>query len=121
VTWLEIEGSLEEAREKARLCLGLNAASVGNPVTVYIRHWVGRLAWKEKFDEEIKIIVRNYLHTNANSIFLWVSLACRSVMNMKTTKSKTTWRLHYFPLGLDPLYRRMIDQIHDSDDTYLYK
>ncbi|CAJ2505653.1 Uu.00g130470.m01.CDS01 [Anthostomella pinea] len=61
--------------------------------------------------------VRQYLSSNADGTFLWVALVCQELA--KTRQGNALQKVKSFPSGLDSLYRRMIDQIHKSEDAEL--
>jgi hypothetical protein len=68
--WPNIKERLEQAGDKVRISLELNAESVSTAVRSYIRHKVSWLAQDKKYSDETKRTVLEYLHTNANNTFL---------------------------------------------------
>jgi len=117
--WPDIEERLEMAGHKVRLCLELNVESVSTAVSIYIRHKVLQLAQRKKYDDKTRDAVLGHLSTNANGTFLWVALVCQNLEN--TPRRKTLAKLNAFPPGLDGLYKRMMQQICNSDDADLCK
>lgn len=115
--WPNIEGSLNNAENKLRLCLELNAESVSTAVDVYIKHKVQQLAQKKKYDDKTRIAVLEHLSLNANDTFLWVALVCQNLETISRWNVRA--KLNTFPPGLDLLYQRMMNQICDSDDSEL--
>jgi hypothetical protein len=111
--WPEIEGCLEQAGHKLRLSLELNAASVSTAVQVFIDQRVSELAQQNKYDERTKRAVLEHLASNANDTFLWVALVCQDLKS--TPKWNVLKKLALFPPGLDSLYKRMMDQISESN------
>jgi hypothetical protein len=59
------------------------------------------------------------LSLNANGTFLWVALVCQELADISGWNAEEM--LTAFPPGLDPLYRRMIDQICNSKNATLCK
>ncbi|KAF2730824.1 beta transducin-like protein HET-D2Y [Polyplosphaeria fusca] len=115
--WPDIEERLEQADNKVRLSLELNAESVSAAVRSYIKHNVSRLAQDKKYSDQTKQAVLNYLYHNANDTFLWAALVCQNLG--KTSRLNVITKLKAFPPGLDSLYERMIQKINDSEDANL--
>ncbi|KAF2024984.1 hypothetical protein EK21DRAFT_104284 [Setomelanomma holmii] len=86
--WPEIEAQLERAEDKIRLSLELNAKSVAAAVAVFIRQKVDQLAQEKHHKADLR-------HA--------------------TPKWNVLKKLTSFPPGLDSLYKRMMDQISESD------
>jgi len=64
------------AVQNAGLSLELNMESVAAAVSIYIDYKVLYLLYLKRYNNKIEIIIRDYLSSNANGIFLWVALAC---------------------------------------------
>ncbi|KAF3228321.1 hypothetical protein TWF106_007353 [Orbilia oligospora] len=109
--WWNIEKVLNTAAQGINLSLELNADSISTAVTVYIRHKVDKLGYRGK----LRDTVSQYLLANAQSTFLWVALVCQELQNVPQLRVQK--KLQEFPPGLDMLYRRMVDQIYNSDDA----
>jgi hypothetical protein len=111
--WPDIEAQLEQAGHKVKLSLELNAKSVAAAVDVFIQQKVDQLAQEKRYKAEVRHAVLQHLRSNANDTFLWVALVCQ---DLKTTpKWNVLKKLALFPPGLDSLYKRMMDQISESD------
>ncbi|PHH51181.1 Vegetative incompatibility protein HET-E-1 [Ceratocystis fimbriata CBS 114723] len=117
--WPDIEEVLNDAKQKVKIHLEINQSSVSAAVESYIKLKVDRLAERKRYDENIKAAVLKYLHSNANSTFLWVALVCQELSDPKTRKWNTITKLESFPPGLDALYGRMLEQIDESEDAEL--
>ena len=115
--WPSIEKDLDTATQKVRLCLELNEKSVSAAVATYIQFKVDWLSKRNKYSSKIRDAVQCYLSQNANGTFLWVALVCQELSN--TSGWKAQQKLTSFPPGLDGLYRRMLDQIGNSEDADL--
>ncbi|KAF3168235.1 hypothetical protein TWF788_010965 [Orbilia oligospora] len=109
--WWNIEKVLNTAAQGINLSLELNADSISTAVTAYIRHKVDKLGYRGK----LRDTVSQYLLANAQSTFLWVALVCQELQNVPQLRVQK--KLQEFPPGLDMLYRRMVDQIYNSDDA----
>ncbi|KAL6150155.1 hypothetical protein ACJBU6_11667 [Exserohilum turcicum] len=113
--WPDIEEELERAEHKMRLSLELNAESVAAAVDVFIRQKVCRLAQEKRYTPEVQDAVLQHLTSNANDTFLWVALVCQGLK--RTPKWNVLKKLAQFPPGLDSLYKRMLQQISESDSA----
>jgi hypothetical protein len=113
--WPDIEEELERAEHKTRLSLELNTMSVAAAVQVFIRQKVRQLARDKRYTLEVEDKVLQRLTSNANDTFLWVALVCQ---DLKTTpKWNVLKKLDQLPPGLDSLYKRMLQQIGESDSA----
>ncbi|KAL6152442.1 hypothetical protein ACJBU6_09310 [Exserohilum turcicum] len=113
--WPDIEEELERTEHKMRLSLELNAESVAAAVDVFIQQKVCRLAQEKRYTLEVQDAVLQHLISNANDTFLWVALVCQDLK--VTPKWNALKRLAQFPPGLDALYKRMLQQISESDSA----
>ena len=113
--WPEIGEQLEQAGHKVNLSLELNAQSVAAAVNVFIQRKVDHLAQEKQYKAEVRHAVLQHLTTNANNTFLWVALVCQELK--KTANRHVLKKLAVFPPGLDDLYKRMMQQMSESDDA----
>jgi hypothetical protein len=111
--WPEIEAQLERAGHKIKLSLELNSESVAAAVDVFIQQKVDQLAQGKRYKPEVRHAVLQHLRSNADGTFLWVALVCQDLQT--TPKWNVLKRLALFPPGLDALYKRMMQQISESD------
>ena len=116
--WPSIEKDLQTAMQ-VTLCLELNEKSVSVAVAAYIQFKVDWLAKRNKYGKDTRDAVQSYLLLNANGTFLWVALVCKELSNISGWKTQK--KLTAFPPGLDAVYKRMIDQIRESEDFDLCK
>ncbi|PNP48902.1 hypothetical protein TGAMA5MH_00060 [Trichoderma gamsii] len=112
--WPDIEEHLA-ITQQISLRLELNEDSISAAVSAYIKHQVEWLAQKKRYSESTKDAVRQHLLSNSNDTFLWVALVCQNLEKM--TLKNTIQQLHEFPPGLDSLYKRMMQQIHNLEDA----
>ncbi|KAK4071255.1 uncharacterized protein Triagg1_6286 [Trichoderma aggressivum f. europaeum] len=115
--WPIIEENLKDAMHGVRLCLELNESLVSAAVQSFIRYKVQHLTKKKRYDKDTQIEIEQYLMSNAHGTFLWVALVCQELADPRVRKRHTLQRLKSYPPGLDPLYKRMIQNIHDSLDA----
>jgi hypothetical protein len=118
--WPSIEKDLDTATQ-VRLCLELNEKSVSAAVRIFIRFKVDWLAKRNRYDDDTRDAVQRYLSSNADNTFLWVALVCQELANISGWKVQEKLTPTAFPPGLDALYRRMVDQIYNSEDAELCK
>src|SRR5947209_11949360 len=57
--------------------------------------------------------LREYLQEKAESTFLWVTLVCKMFQHIQIGKTKSD--VTGFPPGLEPLYKRMMEQVQDVE------
>jgi hypothetical protein len=100
-----------------RLCLELNEKSVSAAIAIYIQFKVDWLARRNRYRSNTRDAVQSYLSQNANGTFLWVALVCQELSD--TSGWNAQQKLTSFPPRLDGLYRRMLDQIGNSEDADL--
>jgi hypothetical protein len=117
--WQNIKEGLDKVGRKVRLSLELNTQSVSSAVSAFIQHKVFKLAKLKTYDDKTRDAVLDYLSSNANDTFLWVALVCQSLDGVP--KRNVIKKLNAFPPGLDSLYKRMIQQVNNSDDASLCK
>ncbi|KAJ5547510.1 hypothetical protein N7513_004744 [Penicillium frequentans] len=110
---------LNSATQIAPIPLELNEASVSLAVKLFINQRVNDIAGAEEYDPETYEIVRDYLLLNSQGTFLWVALVCKELEGTEWWHAKEIVRT--FPPGLSALYRRMLDQIHETRDANICK
>ncbi|KAL2887316.1 Vegetative incompatibility protein HET-E-1 [Ceratocystis lukuohia] len=95
--WQDIEQHLGDAEQKVKIHLEMNQDSVSQAVKHYIQSKVDEIERKKGFGQEAKKAISEHLKKNSGGTFLWK-----------------------FPAGLSPLYRRMLEDINQSEDKELY-
>jgi hypothetical protein len=113
--WPVIEEELKRAEHKTRLSLELNAESVAAAVKTFIQQKVCQLAQEKRYTPGVEAAVLQHLTSNANDTFLWVALVCQDLR--VTANRHVLKKLALFPAGLDALYKRMMQQMSESDDA----
>lgn len=106
--WPNIKERLEKARQN--LSLELNAESVSVAVKFFIQFKVRQLAEQKKYKDNARLIITDYLSSNANGTFLWVALVCKELVPISEWEVEKM--LKEFPPELNALYKRMLDQIN---------
>lgn len=107
----DIQESLATAENKSTVSLELNAESVSNAISTYIRHKVQLLANRKGYKQPTREKIERYLSNNANGTFLWVALVCDLLK--KAPRSDPLPKSADFPPGLNQLYERMISRVCD--------
>ncbi|KKF93548.1 Vegetative incompatibility protein HET-E-1 [Ceratocystis platani] len=69
--WLDIEESMDNAKQKVKIHLEINQDSVSMSVESFILSKVDQLAQKKKYDDEMRTAVLEHLRANAKGNFLW--------------------------------------------------
>lgn len=117
--WPKIEQDLEKAEHKVKLSLELNAEFVSQAVDSFIKHKVLQLAEHNHYSSKICNAVIKHLSCNAEGTFLWVGLVCKHLE--KIDRWNVIRKLSEFLPGLNPLYQRMLEQIHKFDSADICK
>ncbi|KAH7377414.1 beta transducin-like protein HET-D2Y [Pyrenochaeta sp. MPI-SDFR-AT-0127] len=113
--WPDIEAQLERAGRKSNLSLELDAESVATAVGIFIQQKVDQLSQEKQYKEDMQHAVLQHLRLNANDTFLWVALVCQELG--RTPRRHVLKKLSVLPPGLDDLYKRMLQQMSESDDA----
>ncbi|KAG9241173.1 heterokaryon incompatibility protein, partial [Calycina marina] len=117
--WPKIEEQVNKFEQKDQLRLELNEDSIAAAVRTYIKFKVAELAKWKKYNAKLANSVREILYKNADATFLWVALILQELE--KTDRRKALKVVEAFPPGLDPLYKRMMAQVSESEDADLCK
>lgn len=117
--WPDIEEHLHAALHMAPISLELNETSVSEAVGKFIQHKVCALSKFKKYNVSTRDAITNYLISNAHGTFLWVALVCHDLT--RTPRWQALKKLESLPPKLDALYRRMMEQIRNSEGAELYK
>ncbi|KAJ4260655.1 hypothetical protein NW762_007399 [Fusarium torreyae] len=97
--WPEID-ILRVAAQSMVLRLELNERSISKAVQSFIAHRS----------------VMDYLKSNCDDTFLWVTLVCEILEKPQNRPRHVFLKLKEFPSGLDAVYQRMLQYLLDSDD-----
>ncbi|CAG8898763.1 unnamed protein product [Penicillium egyptiacum] len=92
-------------------------------MTTFMGHKVQELTKQKKFKAEVRDAISEHLFSNAHGTFLWVALVCEELAKAARWNGNVRSLLTAFPPGLEFLYARMIERIHDhhSADAELCK
>ncbi|KAH8659477.1 hypothetical protein BGZ61DRAFT_523576 [Ilyonectria robusta] len=74
-----------------------------------------QLARDKRYNEETRHAVENHFTSNADGTFLWVALVCQKLALPKARARNASSTVKEFPPGLNPLYMRMMEYIHDLE------
>ncbi|RDW65283.1 hypothetical protein BP5796_09975 [Coleophoma crateriformis] len=91
------------------LSLELNSDHVSRAVRTYIDAKVTELARRKGYKRRLISMVKEYLSSKADGTFLWVSLVCKELMQVRALDAKE--KLRKFPSGLVPVYERILEQL----------
>ncbi|KFY14076.1 hypothetical protein V491_06163 [Pseudogymnoascus sp. VKM F-3775] len=100
--------------ESQMLSLELNDEHIFQAVNAFILQKTNELAAKKGYSQDLTDSVKKELMAKSNSTFLWVALACKSLLNVTSRKTLST--LQKLPPGLEPLYQRMMEEISQVND-----
>ncbi|KKF92239.1 Vegetative incompatibility protein HET-E-1 [Ceratocystis platani] len=118
--WQDIEQHLGDTQQKVKIHLEMNQDSVSQAVEHYIQNKVDGMERKKRFGGEAKQAILEHLKKNSGGTFLWASLVCEELSKPHVQKRHILKQLQKFPAGLNPLYRRMLEDINQSEDKELY-
>ena len=86
-----------------------NQAQISRTVNAFIDLKAKYLARRKKYDSTTNTLVETKLREKSQNTFLWVSLACRELMDTPAVAAVDV--LADLPSGLKPLYKRILLQI----------
>lgn len=115
--WSDVEKAFRGAGQAVKLSLELNEDSISAAVTIYIQFKVKELAQRNHYDKVEQDAVQHNLECNACGTFLWVALVCQELLDVDGWEAKELSQ--ELPPGLEPLYRRMLEQILHSKRSKL--
>ena len=110
----KMEETFRQEGQRQKLDLNSNEAHISAAVNLFIEHKVVNLATKKEYNCGLREKVEIQLKEKAESTFLWVALVCRMLEDIP--RRRTMAELEKFPPGLQPLYKRMMQQIEDQKD-----
>lgn len=109
--------SNDSVTQIAPISLELNDISVSEAVNAFIRHKVDSLQKKKGYDPETRHQVHRHLYSNSQGTFLWVALVCKNLDEIPRRHVLKKLTMQVFPPGLDALYKRIMDQVRESEDA----
>ena len=116
----DIEERLRPAGSRAKISLELNSSHISRAINAFVDFKVSKLTELKAYKPELSDKVQSYLYAKADGTFLWVALVCKELQGVQVRRTLSV--LEKFPLGLQPLYDRMMEQImclNDSGDVEL--
>jgi ankyrin repeat protein len=93
-----------------------NSDHVQDAVSKFIDMRVNQLREEKGYNSNLTSLVANTLREKSEGTFLYVSMACGALSRPNVRLFDTDKVLRTFPKGLEPLYERMIKQIHTAAD-----
>ncbi|KAJ5256671.1 hypothetical protein N7478_012775 [Penicillium angulare] len=116
--WPNIKKDLKRT-STSNLCLELNRDTLSAAVDLFICHKVNELAERNGYKPETREAIHRHLELNSQGTFLWVALVCQRLA--KVADRNVSGKLKDIPPGLDELYKRMLDNVGETDDAELCK
>jgi hypothetical protein len=113
-----LEETFRPDNKLQKLNLELNYEPISQAVSLFIKcrvEWLAKKKRYNEYDEGLQKTVEKKLVEKAESTFLWVALVCQSLA--KIPRRETLVQLDKFPLGLQPLYDRMMQLIEDQEGS----
>ena len=94
--------------------LELNSQHVARAVAEFIKYKVQELTKLKSYPKQLRNWVRKCLRKKSEDTFLWVALVCKELSTVDQWKVRSL--LEKTPVGLMPLYERMLNQVlHQRD------
>jgi hypothetical protein len=109
----DIEHYLHPDLAGINVSLEVSAARVSAAVEAFVNFKVQDLANVKKYEAGLRAAVQQLLQSKAEGTFLWVSLVCKEMERVPLFRTREV--LQAMPIGLDPLYDRMMAQILAQD------
>ncbi|KAJ5380537.1 G-protein beta WD- 40 repeats containing protein [Penicillium cataractarum] len=120
IKWMLTSRPLDDAarelltgHEQVLVSLELNSKYVSEAVKTYIAYKVNELSLRHRYGETLKREVQTELTEKAEGTFLWVSLVCKQLERVCRDDALTT--IQNLPLGLNPLYDRVLNQLNEGE------
>ena len=88
-----------------------NAIHIQNAVQTFVDEKVDALVELKSYNKSLETFVRQTLKERADGVFLWVNLACRELSKPRLRAINVRSTLLKMPMGLNPLYDQILDQI----------
>ena len=103
----------------------MNSNFVSKVVNYYIKYKIDKFIQIKKFNNGIKNVVQEYLQSNTNSIFFWITLVCENLKKILRFKIVTIKKileiLKTYLFGFEFLYQQMMQLIYNSNDSKVFK
>lgn len=106
---MKLDRALRPKQHQDKLILELNDEHISRAVARFIEQKVDDLVTDGGYSEDLRIKVQKTLEKKAESTFLWAALVCKQLKGAPELTIMT--ELDEFPLGLLPLYKRMMELI----------
>ena len=100
---------------RSRISLELNHVHISQAVQIFIDFKVQKLAELKRYNANLRKEVERALRDKAKDTFLWVALVCKQLESVSLHRTRNV--LKELPPGLEPLYERMMEEIHRGNDS----
>ncbi|KXH46863.1 hypothetical protein CNYM01_00709 [Colletotrichum nymphaeae SA-01] len=114
-----IEEQIEAGLKTTVIQLELTGPVVSDAVGIYIRKKVDELREKKKYEQSTRDQLEQMFIEKSNDTFLWVALVYQELARDISRKKDPIRVLNRVPRGLNELYRRMMQQILNYEDSEL--
>ncbi|CAI7677693.1 unnamed protein product [Penicillium discolor] len=127
IKWLLTSRPLEAAErtllaghEQMQVSLELNSDYISQSVQTYISYKVNELNLRNRYGEALGRKLKTELFAKAEGTFLWVSLVCKRLEDIRADKALAT--IQDLPPGLHLFYDRILNQLREGqpDDVHNY-
>lgn len=102
------------------LSLEMNKSHISQAVDAFIKWKTSELAKLKNYNQSLADSIEKELRAKSDSTFLWVALACKSLVGVTSRNALST--LQKLPSGLEKFYERMMEEIlqnkHEGDKTF---
>jgi hypothetical protein len=107
------ERALLTGSDQVRVSLELNAQHISEGVRTYISYKVAELDRRWDYGSVLRQALEKELDHKAEDTFLWVSLVCKSLENVRGNQALAT--IQDLPPALNDFYHRMLTQLCDGE------
>ena len=109
------ERELLSGSDQVLVSLELNSKHVSEAVQIYITSKMDELDRRCSYGETLRRKIQNELTEKAEDTYLWVSLVCKRLESVHRDEALTT--IQDLPLGLYPLYHRVLIQLSSGESA----
>ncbi|KAJ5348532.1 G-protein beta WD- 40 repeats containing protein [Penicillium brevicompactum] len=113
------ERALLAAHDQVQVSLELNSKFVSQAVRAYVSYKVDELSRRSKYGETLRREMKAELTSKAEGTFLWVSLVCKKLENVRQDEALAT--IQNLPPGLHPFYDRILHQLSQGEPDDVQK
>ncbi|KAK6528814.1 hypothetical protein TWF694_004047 [Orbilia ellipsospora] len=109
------ERELLTGSDQVQVSMDLNSKEVSEAVTYFIEHRVANLDGRHKYGPSLRQQVLKQIVEKAENTYLWASLVCKSLENVRRQETLAT--IEDFPPGLHPLYEQRLKKLGGENSS----